>query len=66
MPKARRVHKSLFELNFPQSAQAKFEELVNDESWSWAGLAMALKKKFTPGELDDFIYCLQNKKVTHA
>lgn len=50
-------------LNFPPSAQEKFDALMTDDSWTWSGLARALIRLNSPSDTEDFRYCLVEEMV---
>jgi len=52
-------------LNFPPSAQEKFNALMDDESWSYSGLAAALIKRY-PNDMQEFQYCLVEQMLEAA
>lgn len=56
------ARKTFAELNFPDPAQAKLDALVQDENWTWSGLAHALKRKFGKEDLEELIYCLKKER----
>jgi hypothetical protein len=45
---------SEYKLNFPESAQTRFDKLCKNENWSWAGLALALIGRFGVQEVKKF------------
>ncbi len=47
-----------YKLNFSEGAQQRFNKLCRNENWSWAGLALALIKRFGVSEIEDFHYIL--------
>lgn len=61
MPKAKKPEKTFEELNFPKSAKEKFDFFWSDETWTYSGLANALLKASSVGDMEDFIYCMKEE-----
>ena len=45
---------------------AIYKNLFKNEMWSWMGMAQFFVKNNTPGDIDDFITCLQMERQKKA
>lgn len=48
----------MLDLNMPETAAEKLDAFLSDGSWSWQGLANALRARYRPEELADFAFFL--------
>jgi hypothetical protein len=47
------------DVNFNDKAKKILDQLLEDESWTWYGLANYIAGKITIADLDELISCLQ-------
>jgi hypothetical protein len=54
------------EANMPKDVERIMTDLFKNEMWSWQGMAQLFIKNNTPGDIDDFITCLQMERLKKA
>ena len=49
------------DLNWSDRAQAAFDDLNDDTGWTWNGIARAFVRHYTPKDIEQFIYYLEQE-----
>ena len=49
------------DLNWSSRAQAVFDQLNDDTDWTWSGIAKAFVRHYTPSDISELMYFLEQE-----